>query len=186
MTVLPGVASRQGVSNFVVAGDGTLVYVDDDTLTAARTLVWVYWRGREEPLVGPQRSYVHPRVSPDGNRVAVHITEQEGDIWVWDLRRETPSQLTFGPGPNFSPVWTADGNRLFFFSAARAEGLFWQAADGTGTPEALSRGLPSGVTPDGKQVIFSPGGRDVMVLTLGTGRVEPLIETKFNERNGVV
>ena len=186
VTVLPGPASRQGASNFVVAGDGTLAYVDGDSLTAARTLVWVDRRGREEPLVGPQRAYLHPRVSPDGNRVAVHISGQEGGIWVWDLGRETPSQLTFGPGPDYSPVWTADGHRLFFFSAARAEGLFWQAADGTGAPEALSRGLPSGVTPDGKQVIFSPGGRDVMVLTLGTGRVEPLIQTPYNERNGVV
>ena len=52
---------------------------------------------------------------------------------------------------NFAPVWTKDGKRLLFFSPFRESGLFWQAADGTGAAERLGTGLPSGVTPDGKQ-----------------------------------
>ena len=83
--------------------------------------------------------------------------QRESDIWVWDLARQTLSQLTFAPGPNFAPVWTKDGNRLLFFSPVREAGLFWQAADGTGAAERLGAGLPSGVTSDGKQVLFSSG-----------------------------
>ena len=52
-------------------------------------------------------------------------------------------------------MWTKDGHRLLFFSPSREAGLFWQAADGTGAAERLGTGLPSGVTPDGKHVIFS-------------------------------
>ena len=75
--------------------------------------------------------------------------------------------------------------RLLFSSGS---GLFSLAADGTGTPEKIATGLPWGVTPDGKQLIFSPeGARDLMLLALdGTHRVEPLVQTAANERNGVV
>ena len=85
-------------------------------------------------------------------------------------------------------MWTKDGNRLLFFSPSREGGLFWQAADGTGAAERLGAGLPSGVTRDGKQVLFSsPGARDVLLLTLDVSHhVEPLIQTPANERNGVV
>ena len=76
-----------GAGDFGVATDGTLAYVDapggaDD---AARTLVWVDRAGREDPIAAPPRAYVHPRVSPDGTRVAVSSADQEQDIWVWNL-----------------------------------------------------------------------------------------------------
>ena len=157
-----------------------------DFATAANTLVWVDRQGREEPLAARAGPHAQPRVSPDGLRVAV-VTANE--IWVLDLARQSASQLTIATGPNFAPVWTRDGDRLLFFSALRESGLFWQAADGTGAAERLGAGLPSGVTPDGKQVLFSsvPGARDLMVLTLDASHhAEPLIQTPSTERNGVV
>ena len=48
-----------------------------------------------------------------------------------------------------------EGRRLIF----RKPGgnVFWQSADGTGATEPLKSGagLPSGVTPDGKRLLFS-------------------------------
>jgi serine/threonine-protein kinase len=67
--------------------------------------------------------------------------------------------------------------------------VFWQSADGTGATEPLTSdaGLPSGVTRDGKRLLFnSPGGRDVMMLELDTRRIQQLVKTSANERNGVV
>jgi Tol biopolymer transport system component len=67
--------------------------------------------------------------------------------------------------------------------------MFWQSADGTGTTEPFKSGpgLPSGVTPDGKRLLFnSPGGHDVMMLELDTGRIQKLVATSASERNGVV
>ena len=60
---------------------------------------------------GAPSAYVYPRLSPDGTRIALTIADQEHDIWIWDLVRETPlTRLTFGrrprwvsPGP---PQWT--------------------------------------------------------------------------------
>ena len=86
-------------------------------------------------------------------------------------------------------MWTTTSLRLIF--GRPGGGLFWQAADGTGKEEALTsesgRGmLPSGVTPDGTRVLFSLGARDVMAMALDARRVEPLVQTQFNDRNGVV
>ena len=47
--------------------------------------------------------------------------------------------------------------------------------------------LPSSVTPDGSRVLFSQGGRDLMALVLdGSRRVDTLVQTPSNERNGIV
>jgi hypothetical protein len=191
VTVLPHVKTTpEGASDFVVAADGTLAYVDapNATSSAARTLVWVDRQGREEALAAPPRPYFHPRVSPDGTQVAVAIDDQENDIWAWDLGRRTLDRLTFDPAPDFAPLWTADGRRLVFFSGREHGGdLFSEPADGSGSAERLSAGgPPSGVTPDGMQVLFA-AGQDLMMVALdGTRRVQALLQTPFVERNGIV
>ena len=147
VTVLPRlVTTPRGAGDFVVAADGTLAYVDAPGAAAAadRTLVWVDRQGREEPLGAPPRPYFHPRLSPDGTRVAVAIEDQENDIWVWDFARRTLDRLTFDPAPDFAPVWTPDRRHLVFFSQRVTEpGLFWQPADGTGAAERLGDGRPA-------------------------------------------
>ena len=72
--VLPRLATTgNGAGDFAVAADGTLVYVDAPGSLAAnaRTLVWVDRTGKEEPVAAPPRAYEHPRLSPDGTRVAL-------------------------------------------------------------------------------------------------------------------
>jgi len=122
--------------------------------------------------------------------VAVAIDDDENDIWVWDVARQTPlRKLTSGSQTDFFPVWTADSHRVIF--GRPGGGLFWQAADGTGKAEPLNTDLgqamlPSGMTPDGTRVLFSSGPRDVRAMALDGRRVEPVVQTEFNERNGVV
>ena len=58
-------------------------------------MVWVGREGDEERISAPPRAYGHPRVSPDGTRVAVDVRDGDStDVWIWDLARET---LTHGP-----------------------------------------------------------------------------------------
>jgi WD40-like Beta Propeller Repeat len=77
-----------GIAQFAISGSGALVYVPSDALEAsrARTLVWVDRQGREEPFEAPARTYLAPRLSPDGTRVALEI---DNDIWVFDRTRNT-------------------------------------------------------------------------------------------------
>jgi len=179
-----------GAAEFSVSPGGTLVYIPGGAGTdGSRSLVWVDRHGREETINAPTRPYAVVRLSPDGNRVAVDIREQQNDIWIWNFARQTLTPLTFGHSDN-NPVWTSDGRRIIFKSGrAGAANLFWQLADGSGTPERLLASpegqTPKTVSPDGKRVVFTAtndqtSANDIHSLVLdGKPRTEPLIQTAF-------
>jgi serine/threonine-protein kinase len=195
-----------GAANFAVSRSGTLVYAPGDP--RARSLVWVDRRGHETLIKAPPRAYAIPRLSPDGTRLALDIRDQENDIWIWDLGRETLTRLTSDPALDGEPVWTPDGRRLLFSSARMGlSDLYWQAADGTGTADRLTTIAiqPTSVTPDGTRIVGSATAPktqwDVVVFPLaslasragpgasagaGLSRVEPLIQTLFTERNAEI
>ena len=74
--------------------------------------------------------------------MAVNIADGDNtDVWIWDLARETPTQLTFDEGVDDFPLWTPDSARVVFSSSREGGGLLWKAADGTGQVEQLKDGL---------------------------------------------
>ena len=99
-----------GAAEFSVSRTGALVYVPGGATTGGtRSLVWVTRQGHEEPLASaPPRAYQYPRLSPDGTRVALDMRDQQNDIWVWDLARQTLTRLTDAPVIDQYPVWTPD------------------------------------------------------------------------------
>jgi serine/threonine-protein kinase len=163
---------------------------------ARRTLVWVDRQGREAPITAPERGYVYPRLSPDGTRVALSISDQGTNIWVWDLSRETLTRITFGRDTNQYPAWMPDGRRLLFGSGGPGgfeSNVFWQAADGAGSAEQLTQStksvIPSSVSPDGSRVVLREGTRtyDLALLQLfKERRTEPLVRTAFTELNAEI
>jgi serine/threonine-protein kinase len=188
-----------GAANFAVAQNGTLLYVPGSAGTGAgpqRTLVWVNRQGRDEPISAPARTYAQPRISPDGTRVALEIRDQENDIWIWDLARQTPTRLTFDPGVDQFPVWTPDGRRIIFTSGRNGIGnLYWQAADNTGSVERLTTNpnlqRATSISPDGKHVLLvettPAGGNDINLLTMDEKKsVTPLVHTPYREFNGEI
>jgi serine/threonine-protein kinase len=187
-----------GPADFDVSSTGVLAYMSGDVSGGLeRSLVWVDRQGREEVLPLPKRSYTYPRISPDGGRIALDIRDQESDIWIWDTARQTLTRLTFDPALNRGVVWTPDGRRVAF-SAERegAESVFWQAADGSGSPERLTEAagtaqqVPHAITPDGKFLIFSSPAQppfDQYLLSLdGERKVTPLFNAKYSEHNAEV
>jgi serine/threonine-protein kinase len=192
------VTYNTGTAEWAVATDGTLVYMDTPGFLAAnvRTLVWVDRNGKEQPIMAPPRGYQHPRLSPDGKRVALWISDQEDDIWVWGMGQAPLTRLTVDPGMDRFPVWTQDGQRIVFTSnrGGGALNLWWQVADGSGEAERLTTNnnaqFPTGTTPDGHVVFFEAtprtGGDLLQVALGGAHQVTPLRQSKFDERNGVV
>jgi serine/threonine-protein kinase len=192
-----------GLRNFSVSPGGTLVYapVADDA-GAPRTLVWVDRDGQETALPIDRQPYVYPRISPDGDRLAVAVAEDvlapggDADLWVFDLDRLAPTRITFGGNNRFFPIWTPDGKWLTHADAStNTNRLLWSAADGVGGTDTLlplgDRRFPTSWSPDGLTLAYyvGPGGtptssRDIWLLYMdGDGlRSEPLVVTPFQDR----
>ena len=75
-------------AQYSVSDTGSLVYVPADAQAAQRTLVWVDRMGVEQALPAEAHAYLHPRLSPDGQRVAVRSDDADStNIRVYDLAR---------------------------------------------------------------------------------------------------
>jgi len=138
---------------FAVSNTGLLVYAS----TGERhQLVWVDRHGAETPISTDRLAFRHPRLSPDGARIAVAVNDEtrRSDIWVYDADRGTKHRLTT-ERHNLRPVWTPDGARITFAGPGFQE----LAADGSGSrttlvaPAAVAR-YPSAWSPDGRHLLF--------------------------------
>ena len=177
--VRPADGLTSGAAQFSVSASGSLVYVpDSEEGEHVVTFTWVDRNGDEEDIPVPPRVYRQPRVSPDGTRVAVTIVDGDNlDVWIWDLARETLTQLTFDEALDAVPLWTPDSARVVFASTRDGGGVFWKAADGTGQVERLAEDLgePDAWTADGRLIVrLTAGG--IAVLTMeGERTVEGLL-----------
>ena len=120
---------------FGVGDNGALVYVAQ--AARQRRLVWVDRGGAIQPLGFKPGHYAAPRVSPDGKRIALSV--REDGVWTVrtaDVAGNTLRKLT--PQPAESPEWTRDSESVTFRSGVSGD-LYNQKADGSGTPQQLTR-----------------------------------------------
>jgi serine/threonine-protein kinase len=187
--LLEGIMQSSSGAAQLSGSASVLAYVPGEP--AARRLVWVDREGRVEPIEAPPRLYVHPRLSPDQQKIAVLITEPRSDVWIYDIPRGTLSPLTSEGGSAY-PIWTRDGSKIAYVSGREGEpaNVFWRPADRPGAEERLMTSDYPQVTeafaPDGT-LLFVESGRmttGVDVLTLspdGTTEPRPFLATPFNE-----
>jgi predicted Ser/Thr protein kinase len=71
-----------GAAQYSLSATGSLVYVAGGVQADQRRLVWVSRNGAEQPVAAPARAYAFPRLSPDGRRVGVGITDPEAQLWL--------------------------------------------------------------------------------------------------------
>jgi eukaryotic-like serine/threonine-protein kinase len=178
-----------GGDQYSISATGSLAYVSG-TAQSTQTLTWVSRNGAEQPLAAAGHVYIYPRLSPDGRRVAVTIAEQEGQVWLYDLARETLSRFTFEGNLNQIPVWAPDGKHIAFYSTKEGpQNLYWQLADGSGGLERLMTSdytdIPRSFSPDGQLLAFAEinptTGFDIWVLRLSDHKAQPFLRTHFNE-----
>jgi Tol biopolymer transport system component len=179
-----------GAAQYSFSATGSLVYISGGVQADQRSLVWVNRNGAEQPVAAPARAYVFPRLSPDGRRVGVGITEQETQVWLYDLALETLTRFTFEGNVNLNADWTPDGKRIAFQSNKEGPlNLFWQRADGSGGLERLTaseyNNFPMSWSPDGQLLAFvevnPTTGYDIWVLRLSDHKAQPFLRTPFNE-----
>jgi len=184
----PGVPVIQGLmssptsggAQVDVSGEGTLVYVPGGVASnLANATDWITRDGQTSGLRTTRSQWANPRFSPDGQKMAMDISDgKQRDIWVYDLARDTLTQLTFDAGSDTNPVWTPDGKRIAFTSDRAKTGsprnLYWMSADGTGQvtrlTESAGEQYPASWHPSGKFLGYTENrgatGWDAMILPM--------------------
>jgi len=117
---------------FDVAENGTLIY---NTLVGAAQswLTWVDRSGKELGHVGEPAIQANPTLSPDGNRVAVDISDPKAnnvDVWIESTTGAGNTRFTFDPSEDVAGVWSHDGKRVAYRTAADESGIMVKEVTG--------------------------------------------------------
>jgi serine/threonine-protein kinase len=177
-----------GSALYDVSETGTLVYVAGGALRAESPLLWVDRQGRQEPVTEQSRQYMDAQLSPDGKRMVVLLPAANNKLWMLDLERDILSRLTYGPGNDFLPRWSPDGQWIYFNSVRGGPGIYRVSADGGGEGEQVvdPPAFIESVSPDGRTLAFTRPD-DVTeddlwtVSTDDPSSAEPFLNTEFDE-----
>ena len=125
-----------GYAQYDVSRAGTLVYVQGGDFGIGIPS-WVDRQGRTEPLAMPAQSYGMFSLSPNGDRLAIHVGGASDQVWVYDVASGSGTRLTTD-GNNGWPLWIRRGEEIAYVSR---EGARWslrsQPANGSGEEEVL-------------------------------------------------
>jgi len=184
----------QGSAQFDFAKTGTAIYRSGEAASTLLTVAWLDGSGNAQPLLAKPGAYNRPNLSPDGQRLALDVTEGSGtDIWVYDWQRDTMTRMTF-TGTATAAVWNPDGRYIVFTAAG--EGISVIRSDGSGKPQTLTQSnsvqYPYSFAPDGKRLAFMELGTTGYHLWtvplesdgagLHAGMPEVFLQTQADER----
>ncbi len=152
------------------AASGLLVYVPSSSVQSKRLMTRVDRSGAGGPLSDRREAWQRPRVSPDGNRIAMDF---DAAVWILDVPRRTFMPLTSGARAG-APVWTPDGKKIVFaFEKSGPWNVYSKSADGDGEETRLWPSprfeVPADVSPDGKSALLEQGEP----ITLGVLALPP-------------
>ena len=163
------------------ASEGLLVFLP--LVWRPSTLLWFDRSGRPGGTLGEPDFFVSPRLSPDGRRVVVQISDPArytSDIWIYDVSTGARTRLVGGSLEHCNPVWSPEGDRILFASdhkkASANSALSVKPINGPGEEvllEAPDKNYPEDWSPDGRFVSFvslhSQGKRNFQLWALSLG-----------------
>ena len=183
---------RRASPAFSVSATGVLVYQRAGEPGGDR-LVWLDRQGHETGTLGPVGSLYSPRLSPDGTRVAVDISDESnrGDVWILDVRRGSATRMTTAEEDESCPVWSPDGSALAYCSVAGSPRFrpIIMPAGGPGAGKVLTEAPGRDLDPidwHGDQILvegdaIDGGSQDLYRVSTTDGELHPFVATAFEE-----
>ncbi len=187
---------------FSVSQNSILLYQKGNTLGGLR-LAFYDRNGKQENVFNKPDDYRNAKLSPDGEKIALVIYDESrrnSDIWIYDIKRNLNTRLTFSPGNDRNPVWSPD-NKNIIFSSDRNNGrlqLFLKSANGVGDDKQITNlKFPIFVTDwslDNKYISFAQStpktGADIYTMhvekDMDTNNIRPevFLNSEFQENGG--
>jgi Tol biopolymer transport system component len=170
----------------VTAAGETVVFRRNGS--SSMRLTWIDRAGVSHGTIGEAGEYEGVSISPDGERVAFGYfdpKESFNHIAMAMTAVGAPRRFTFSKGNQYSPVWSAEGQRLAFSDdQAGIDTLASRPLAGTSTEKPLiptpkSSTYAQSWSPDGEQLLFRAqdveNGDDIHVLSLKSGKVSEYV-----------
>ena len=179
------------LASFSVSQTGVLAF---QTAKPASRLVWLDRAGKEIGTLGQPavlgRGF---RIAPDGERAAVAVEDRRigtSDLWVFELARGVSTRLHSDPVDESSPVWSADGSKVFYRSDRKGPPDIYEITPGSPGSEREVLALPGVQEPedasrDGRFLVYcndvQMAASDVWLLPLfGDRKPVPWLKTRFS------
>ena len=181
---------------FSVSENGLLVYETESASVLSR-LRWLDRSGQEIGSLGTEGDLANPRLSPDGTRVALDITDHETgniDIWIYQSSGGVATRVTSDPAIDSAPIWSPDGERIIFMSLRQGHpDLYQRSSSGAGSEEAIlvseRTKYATDWSPDGRFILYRAidATTNFELWTLppdGDRKPIPFMKTRFGVSNG--
>jgi Tol biopolymer transport system component len=188
------VLNDQGIwrGAFTASENGLLTYAVGANAAEEGQLTWFDANGKVLGTMA-ERGSNSPRISPDGNRVALEFGVPNPNIWIFDNMRGLRSRLTTDTAS--APVWSRDGKSIVYMIIPMSTNkgrLAVRAADGSGNESLFAQDdqweSPTDWSPDGKYILYErgePGATDVYVMPIAADQKPfPFVATTAWERSG--
>jgi len=183
-----------GCAHLAISETGDLVYVPGSRIIERDDFVLVDRNGTQQPVNLPNvenesRLMTSPNVSPDGLRIAVHMSTANDDIYVYEFSNGSLTRASSEDGDQRSPVWSHDGTQLAYTSEpGPIFQMLLKNISGGSASEPLFRSefmrYPRSFRPDEKTLAFvenNPKTKgDIWIGTL-KGEAKPFLNTVHSE-----
>ena len=184
--------------HYAASGSGDLYYIHGP-IQGSEGYTLMHVRPGAEPasVADDTRNFVDVRFSPDSRKLALHLADQDDDIWVLDVARRVLNRVTFIGGEDETPAWSPDGTELAFASTRLGEQertIRIARADGTGNERVVwkyaGHAHLSDWSPDGRWLLVDliTPNRGIQLVDLKDPQLtaKPFQQNSFGQSNGRV
>ncbi|PWT90056.1 MAG: hypothetical protein C5B55_10295 [Blastocatellia bacterium] len=173
---------KSGWVEFSASETGVLAYMSE---YPKRRVAWFDRTGRENGQIGAPSDYGEVRLSPDSQKAVIAIG---GDLWIYDLVRNTRTPFASGPTDDGEPVWSPDGQKIAYFSCCDdPSALHIKGSSDTGKGDLPIKDqyfiVPKDWSRDGRFIIYTKG-EELWVLPLTSDSKPYLLIQRIVALNG--